>query len=64
MNHDRDTKLLEFYESLTEEQHEIVENRVRHIIDELNKNGVSSWDLYMLRCQVAKDLFGKKLLNG
>lgn len=63
MNEEKSIELMEFYESLTEEQHEIIENRVRKIIEELKKNGISEWNLYMLRCQVAKDLFQRKLLN-
>ena len=51
-----------FYESLSDEQRKIVDEKISEIIPELRRNGVGEGDIYDLRCTVAKDTF--KLLRG
>ena len=51
-----------FYESLSDEQRQIVDEKLSDIIPELRREGVSEGDIYDLRCTVARDTF--KLLRG
>jgi hypothetical protein len=49
--------LYEFYESLTEEQRDRIDLKMRVMIPELRKNGVDEGDIYTLKCIIAKDLY-------
>jgi hypothetical protein len=60
---DSSTQLYMFYEELTKNQRAQVNKNAQKFIDELKKNGVSEGDIYHLKCTIAKEMFGRKLLN-
>lgn len=57
-----ESTLYEFYESLSDEQRDRVDLKMRTMIPELRKNGIDEGDIYTLKCIVAKDLY--RVLNG
>lgn len=58
-------KLIDFYESLNEDQKIQVERKFSLLFPpEKVKDICPVGDLYILRCTVAKDMFGKKILKG
>ena len=57
-----ETALYEFYETLSDDQRDRVDLKMRTMIPELRKNGIDEGDIYTLKCIIAKDLY--KTLNG
>jgi len=49
--------LYEFYESLSEEDRDLIDQSLFDVIEELRKNGSTEGDIYELKCIVANDLY-------
>lgn len=55
---------LMFYESLTPEQKQKVEAKTTPAQGTMSKHGASKETILKLKCAVARELFGKKILKG
>lgn len=58
----REIDMYTFYESLSDDQRMMVDDKLRNIIPELKLHKVGEGEIYDLKCVVAKDMF--KPLRG
>jgi len=55
-------KYSQTYEALTDDERGLVEEKLFNIINGMRAQGIDEGEIYNLKCRVASDMFGKKLL--